>query len=72
MKHTKVKKINFGNEQKICTVCSIPLEIKEVGSSKGNCYRTNYNNRIYQCNTCTNKKKRIRLANRRKTKRTRC
>lgn len=68
MKHTKVRKINSGNEQKICTVCSIPLEIKEVGSSKGNCYRTNYNNQIYQCNTCNNKKKRICLANRRKTK----
>ena len=55
MKHTKKRQINFGNEQKICTHCSVPLEIKKVGSSKGNCYISNYNNRIYKCNKCFNK-----------------
>ena len=52
MKPTKKRQINFGNEQKICTHCSVPLEIKKVGSSKGNCYISNYNNRIYKCNKC--------------------
>ena len=52
MKHTKKRQINFGNEQKICTHCSVPLEIKKVGPSKGNCYISNYNNRIYKCNKC--------------------
>ena len=52
------RQINFGNEQKICIVCSVPLEIKEVDSSKGNCYSYNYNKTMYLCNTCHNKKKR--------------
>ena len=51
------RQINFGNEQKICTVCSVPLEIKESGSEKGNCYAYNYNKTMYLCNTCHNKRK---------------
>ena len=58
MKHIKKRKINFGNEQKICIVCSVPLEIKETSSKKGNCYAYNYNNYTYKCNTCHNKTKR--------------
>ena len=55
MKHIKRRQINSGNEQKICIRCSVPLEIKKVGSSKGNCYMSNYNNRIYKCNKCFRK-----------------
>lgn len=56
MRHIKKRHINFGNEQKICTICSVPLEIKEAGSLNGNCYESNYDNRIYKCNTCVQKK----------------
>ena len=51
MKHTNPA----GSKIKRCTLCSVTLETKEVGSSKGNCYISNYNNRIYKCNKCFNK-----------------
>jgi len=41
-----------GSKIKRCTLCSITLEIKEVNSLKGNCYISNYNNKIYKCNKC--------------------
>ena len=55
MRHIKKRQINFGNEQKICTICSVPLEIKKPNSNEGNCYESNYDNRIYKCNTCVQK-----------------
>jgi len=58
VKRIKKRKINFGNEQKICIVCSVPLEIKETSFKKGNCYAYNYKNYMYRCNTCHNKMKR--------------
>ena len=68
MKHIKRKQINYGNEQKICTVCSIPLEIKEVGSSEGNCYISDYNNKIYKCSKCSVKYMVKQMKKRRKNK----
>ena len=50
MKHTNPS----GSKIKRCTFCSVTLEPKEVDSSKGNCYISNYNNRIYKCNKCFN------------------
>ena len=61
------RQINFGNKQKICIVCSVPLEIKKTGSLKGNCYAWNYNKTMYLCNTCHNKKKRNIIKKRDKT-----
>mgnify|MGYP003628321334 FL=1 len=52
-----MRQINFGNKQKICITCSVPLEIKEAGSEKGNCYSYNYNKTMYLCNTCHNKQR---------------
>ena len=48
MKHINPKESKI----KRCTLCSITLEIKEVNSLKGNCYISNYNNKIYKCNKC--------------------
>ena len=64
MKHTNKK----NKKQKICTICSVPLEIKEVGSSKGNCYISNYNNKIYKCTICCRKYMSNRLKEWRKNK----
>ncbi len=47
-------KLTNPRESKIkrCTLCSVTLEIKKVNSLKGNCYISNYNNKIYKCNKC--------------------
>ena len=58
-----MKPINKGNTIKRCTICFIDLTIKEVGSFTGNCYVSNYKNKIYKCNTCF-----VKYANSKKTK----
>ena len=44
--------INKGNTIKRCTICFTDLTIKEVGVDIGNCYVSNYKNKIYKCNSC--------------------
>lgn len=47
-----VRHINKGNTIKRCTLCFTDLTIKEVDSDIGNCYVSNYKNKIYKCNSC--------------------
>ena len=47
-----MRHINKGNTIKKCTICFTDLTIKEVGVDIGNCYVSNYKNKIYKCNSC--------------------
>jgi hypothetical protein len=47
-----VRLINKNNLIKRCTICFTDLTPKEVGSDIGNCYISNYKNKIYKCNSC--------------------
>ncbi len=49
-----MKPINRNNLTKKCTMCFTNLIPREVGSYIGNCYISNYKNRIYKCNSCVN------------------
>ena len=63
-----MRHINKGNTIKRCTICLTNLTIKEVGLDVGNCYITNYKNKIYKCNSCFIKMKDFQKKTRRKFK----